>query len=91
MASASERLVVQLTAKEKREIRRRARDAGLNVSEFVRRAATGAADMDADVLGLLDRAERAAKEGIATIDDALDFVKASNVRIARMEAEAKSS
>jgi len=91
MASASERLVVQLTAKEKREIRRRARDAGLNVSEFVRRAATGAADMDAELLGLLDRAERAAKEGIAMIDDALGFVKASNVRIARMEAEAKSS
>ena len=91
MASASERLVVQLTAKEKREIRRRARDAGLNVSEFVRRAATGAADMDAELLGLLDRAERAAKEGIAMIDDALTFVKASNVRIARMEAEAKSS
>jgi Ribbon-helix-helix protein, copG family len=91
MASASERLVVQLTAKEKREIRRRAREAGLNVSEFVRRAATGVADMDDELLGLLDRAERAAKEGIALIDDALDFVKASNVRIARMEAEAKSS
>ena len=91
MAIASERLVVQLTAKEKREIRWRAREAGLNLSEFVRRAATGVADMDDALLGLLDRAERAAKEGIALIDDALEFVKASNVRIARMEAEAKSS
>ena len=67
------------------------REAGLNVSEFVRRAATGVADDDDELLGLLDRTERAAKEGIALIDDAVDFVKASNVRIARMEAEAKSS
>jgi hypothetical protein len=91
MASASERLVVQLTAKEKREIRRRAHEAGLNVSEFVRRAATGTAEVDTELLGLLGRADRAAKEGIAMIDDALDFVRASNVRIARMEAAAKSS
>jgi len=91
MAVANERLVVQLTAKDKREIRRRAREAGLNVSEFVRRAATGAAEADSELLGILDRAESAAKEGIAMIDDALAFVNASNVRIARMEAEAKSS
>jgi hypothetical protein len=91
MAVASERLVVQLTAKEKREIRRRAREAGLNVSEFVRQAATGAAEPDSELLAILDRAERAAKESIAMIDDAPAFVSTSNVRIARMEAEAKSS
>jgi hypothetical protein len=91
MAVASERLVVQLTAKEKRDIRRRARDAGLNVSEFVRRAAAGTLDESNELDELLERTRVAAEESIATIDEALDFVNASNRRIAQMEAEAKSS
>lgn len=92
MATASERLVVQLTAREKREIRRRAREAGLNVSEFVRRVAAGPApDQDRELNELLKQTAISAQESIAMIDDALDFINASNQRIARMEAKAKSS
>ena len=47
--------------------------------------------MDDELLNLLDRAESAANESIAMIDDAVDFVNGSNARIAQMEAEAKSS
>lgn len=89
MAAATERLVVQLTAKEKREIRRRARKAGLNVSEFVRRATTGTSDTP-ELDELLERTRRAAEESMSLIDDTLAFVASSNVRIAAMEAKAKS-
>ena len=71
MAAASERLVLQLTAKEKREIRRKAREAGLNVSEFVRRAVAGTADADSELDELLDRTRAAAKESAAMIDELL--------------------
>ncbi|HLF10571.1 MAG TPA: ribbon-helix-helix protein, CopG family [Gammaproteobacteria bacterium] len=91
MATVGERLVVQLTAKEKREICRKAREAGLNVSEFVRRALADTADEGDELDELLDRTKAAAKQSIAIIDEALDFVNASNERIAQMEARAKSS
>jgi hypothetical protein len=90
MATVGERLVVQLTSKEKREICRKAREAGLNVSEFVRRALAGSTDDSSELNELLDRTKAAAKESIAVIDDALAYVNESNRRIAQMEARAKS-
>lgn len=89
MAVASERLVVQLTAKDKREVRRRARALGISVSEYVRNATTGAPGKeDAELEELLERTKIAARETMAMIDDAVDYVNASNARIAAMEAAA---
>ncbi len=89
MAAASERLVVQLTAKDKKELRRRARALGISVSEYVRNATTG--KEDEDLAELLDRTKLAAQEAMSMIDDAVNYVNASNVRISAMEEAAAKS
>lgn len=90
--AASERLVVQLTAEEKREVRSRARALGMSVSEYVRKATTGSSDDEnATLEELLKRTRNMARESIATIDDTLAFVNASNARIAAMESQAKTA
>lgn len=90
MATAVERIVVQATPQEKRAISAKAKRLGLPVAELMRR---GAAAYEHDEAGeelaqLADRARTAAERSAAAIDDALDFIEASNERIARMEAEA---
>ena len=92
MAAATERIVVQVTPAEKRSIVKSAEKSGLNLSEFMRRAAKGFrnAPGDKELEGLLERAEDAAKESISLIDDALAFVAASEKRIAELEAERRA-
>ena len=91
--AAVERIVVQITAKEKKAIATKAKKLGLPISELMCRGATAYKSPEADEeLGALAAAARAAAErAIASIDSALEFVEASNKRIAAMEARAKSS
>lgn len=87
MPSAIERIVIQVTPAEKQSIVKRAEKARLNISEFMRRAAKSFHNIpeDQQLSSLLDRAEKAAKESIAMIDDTLTFVAASDRRIAKLE------
>lgn len=89
MAAAVERIVVQATAAEKKAISAKARRLGLPVSELMRRGASAyqAAEADEQVGALADAAKAAAERAAAAIDDALDFIAASNKRIAAMEAK----
>lgn len=96
MAAAVERIVVQATAQEKQAIVGKAKRLGLPVAELMRRgaaayAAGGLEQADAELGALADAARTAAERAASAIDDALDFIEASNRRIAALEADAQQA
>jgi hypothetical protein len=90
MGAAVERIVVQATAQDKKAIAAKAKRLELPISELMRRGAfayqSAAADEELDALA--EAAKTAAERAGSAIDDALDFIAASNKRIAAMEAKA---
>ena len=90
MAAAVERIVVQTTEVDKKAIVAKARQLDMPISELMRRGAFAfqAEESDADLGALADAAQGAADRAGAAIDEALDFIAASNKRIAAMEAKA---
>ena len=90
MAGAVERIVVQATAQDKKAISAKAKKLDLPVSELMRRGAFAyeSGESDAELGALADAAKGAADRAAAAIDDALDFIAASNQRIVAMEAKA---
>ena len=93
MAGAVERIVVQATAQEKKAIAAKAKKLGLPISELMRRGATAyrSTEADKELGALADAAKAAAERTSASIDSALEFIEASNKRIAALEARAKRS
>jgi len=93
MARAVERIVVQATAEEKRAIAAKAKKLGLPIAELMRRGAIAyrSTEADEEVGALADAARVAAERASASIDSALEFIEASNKRIAALEAKAKRS
>ncbi|HYU79242.1 MAG TPA: ribbon-helix-helix protein, CopG family [Vicinamibacterales bacterium] len=91
MAGAIERIVVQATPREKKAITAKAKRLGLSISELMRRAATAynTTEAEAELGSLADAAKAAAERASASIDDALQFIEASNKRIAALERKAK--
>ena len=90
MAAAVERIVVQATAQEKKAIVAKAKKLGLPVSELMRRGASAyeSAEADEQLGTLADAAKAAADRASASIDETLEFIAASNQRIAAMERKA---
>ena len=90
MDAAVERIVVQATALDKQAISAKAKRLDLPVSELMRRGAFAyeIGDTDAEMAVLADTAKAAAERAGEAIDDALDFIAASNARIAAMELKA---
>lgn len=90
MAAAIERIVVQATPQEKRAITAKAKKLGLTISELMRRGATAykSAEVDEELGALADAAKAAADRAGASIGEALEFIEASNKRIAALEAKA---
>ena len=91
MAAAVERIVVQATAQEKKAIAAKAKRLGLPISELMRRGANAyqAEDADEELGALADAARAAAERAAASIDSALEFIEASNKRIAALETKAR--
>jgi hypothetical protein len=89
-AIAAERIVVQATAQDKREIVAKAKKLDIPISELMRRGAFQyqSNDADSELNALATAAKSAADNASASIDDALSFIAASNKRIAAMEAKA---
>lgn len=89
---AIERVVVQTTPDDKRAFVAKAKQLDLPLSELMRRGAFAyrSDDADAELGALADAAKAAADKAGAAIEDALDFIAASNARIAVMEAQAKA-
>ncbi len=90
---ASARIVVQATEQDKRAIAAKAKKLDLPVSELMRRGAFAyeGVEMDAEFGALAIAAESAAQRSAAFIDEALEFIEASNRRIAKMEAQASKA
>ena len=91
MAAAVERIVVQATAQEKKAIAAKAKRLGLPIAELMRRGATAyrSADADEELSILADAAKAAAERTGTSIDSALEFIEASNARIAALETAAR--
>lgn len=87
MATATERIPVLVTATEKGQIAQMAKDAGLSMGEFLRRAASSYRPSEEDRMleGMIDQMNKTTAQANAAIDAALAFVEASNKRIAAME------
>lgn len=87
MATATERIPVLVTATEKGQIAQMAKDAGLSMGEFLRRAASAyrSPEEDSMLVGMIDQMNKTTAQANAAIDAALVFVEASNQRIAAME------
>ena len=90
MAAAVQRIVVQATTQDKMAIAAMAKKLDIPISELMWRGAFAyeSSDADAELGALADAAKGAADRAGAAIDDALDFIEASNKRIAAMEAKA---
>lgn len=88
--AAVERIVVQATVQDKKAFAAKAKMLDLPLSELMRRGAFAyqSSENDAELGSLADAAKAAADKAGAAIDDALDFIAASNKRIAAMEAKA---
>jgi len=93
MTAAIARIVVQATTQEKKAIVAKAKKLGLPISELMRRGASAyeADDAGEGLSALANAALVAAERAGASIDEAVDFIEASNKRIAAMEAAAKRS
>ena len=91
MATAIERIVVQVTPQEKRKHTAKAKRLRMPISELMRRGATAfePEQSDEELGALADAAKAAAERASASIDEALAFVAASNKRIAAMESKAR--
>ena len=92
MAAAVQRIVVQTTAQDKKAIVSKAKKLDIPVSELMRRGAFAyeSSESDEELGALADAAKGAADRAGDAIDDALDFIEASNKRIAAMESKAAS-
>lgn len=90
MPGAVERIVVQVTPQAKKAIAAKAKKLGLPVSQLMLRGATAynSTQADEELGALADAAKAAAERASSSIDDALDFIEASNKRIAALEARA---
>ncbi len=91
MAAAVERIVVQATPQDKKAIAAKAKKLDIPISELMRRGAFAynAGESEAELDALAVAAKSAADRAGQAIDEALDFIEASNKRIADMETKAK--
>jgi len=82
-----------MTAKEKAHIARKAKEAGISMGEYLRRAAESfrPSEDDKALEAIIDQMLKATERADQAIDEALSFVDASIQRIAAMEARAKAA
>ena len=87
MATATERIPVLVSPAEKSQIASMAKAAGLSMGEFLRQAASAFTPSEDDQIldGMIAQMNKTTAQANAAIDKALQFVAASNKRIAAME------
>jgi len=90
MATATARIVVLATSQDKKAIAAKARRLNLSVSELMRRGALSYEPEEEARAMLVDLAAASADRADAAIDNALEYIEASNERIAAMESQAAS-
>jgi hypothetical protein len=90
MATATARIVVLTTPKDKKTIVAKARRLNLSVSELMRSGALAYEPEEEALAMLVDLAAASADRAGVAIDNTLEYIKASNERIAAMESQAAS-
>lgn len=87
MAAATERIVVQVTRQQKANITDAARQLGLNISDFMRRAAENfrGAPEDSDLEALLRQVEISTQQANTALDHVLASLAESDRRLASLE------
>jgi hypothetical protein len=85
--AATERIPVMVTAKEKAQLFKKAKQANITVSEMLRRAAEDYDPVreEKSLLLLMAEAVRSTEAAMAAVDDSEKFCVESNARIAEME------
>ena len=93
MAMVTQRIPILVTAKEKARIAKMAKEAGLSMGEYLRRAAASFRPSEDDQVleGMIDQMLKTTKRANRAIDEALAFVEASNRRIAALEAPRRAA
>lgn len=88
MATATQRIPVLVTVRQKNEIARLAKAAGVSTGEYFRRAAMAfrPAEDDRILAGMAEQVSKTTARASAAIDEALAYIEASNRRIAAREA-----
>ena len=88
MATVTARVPVLMTEAEKLRIVAKAQQAGLSTGEYMRRAAQSfrLSEDDKIMEGMIDQMLKATERAERAIEDTLEYVAASNERIAAMEA-----
>ena len=88
MATATERIPVLVSRKEKIDLAEKARQSKVSMGEYLRRAAAAyrTAEDDALLEGMITQMLKTTEQAEQAIDNALAFVEASNQRIAAMES-----
>ncbi len=89
MATATERVPVLMTPDEKNRIVAKAKKAGMKTSQFMRLAAERyqPSEDEEALAAMIEQMSRLTDNAARAIDEALDFVEASNRRIAAMERQ----
>ena len=89
MTTATQRIPVLVTTTEKLRIAKMAKDTGLSMGEFLRRAAVSfnPSQDDAHLENMIVQMAKTTKIANQALDDALHYVEKSNKRIATMEAK----
>jgi hypothetical protein len=90
MATATERITVLVTAKEKSQIAAKAKDAGISMGDLLRRAALSYDPCEDERMleEMTDQINKSALRACSAVDKVIQFVEASNKRIAAMERKA---
>ena len=89
MTTATQRIPVLVTSSEKLQIAKMAKEAGLSMGEYLRRAAASFSPSqdDAAIEAMIGQMVKTTKAANRALDDALAYVEQSNKRIAVLEAK----
>jgi DNA-binding transcriptional regulator GbsR (MarR family) len=93
MAPATERITVLMSQSEKSQLVSRAHRAGLSVSAFIRQAADSyyTKQDESFLCSLLNQLNQATERAEQAIDETLEYIHESNLRIAEMESRAPAT
>jgi hypothetical protein len=89
MSTATERIPVLVTKAQKQRLVAKAKEAGLTMGEYLRRAGEGYNPSEEEALldGLLNQVVKSTLRAEKAMDEALAFVAASEKRLAKLESE----
>ncbi len=90
MATATEHIPILMTPDEKKKVVSKAKQAGVAIGEYIRRAIDGyrPSEDEKALEAMINQMNKATRNAENSIDDTLEFVRESNKRIEKMESKA---